>query len=697
MWKKLLLLLSFTLLLSAEVVNIKATADNDFIIVKRVGNSVDVVYRSDDGIEWKKVQEYNLTIDKKELKDCEIDIIAWGDHRIQQALAASFSSNGNTIVTKADSSSPIKSYVTKIENQAEWAVNNYPDDATIIDIFDTMYPDETADLGSVQNNSIYGDYAISVGADAHWIWAKKALQGAELGNNFTVYTIDCNTIINSNSNSDDNTTTATIPCEKLNDINNIISDLHNRAPNDNELGLWEMFKNGEMDCVKFFANIFADTSDLSDEEYIKNLYKYLYGEVISEEELNNLLNQLASGELTRNSLLNSMLNSDKFKELCENCYSVTQTTDSCIDDIIAILYDRTANDSEIELWREYQANKIDCAKFVHSLLATEEVSEWTNQEYISRVYQLITDSEIDEVGLNYWQNQLDSGSITRDGLIDALLSSSDAKICSKCNDNIDENTTDDNNTNCLQVITHAYDPKTGEERDFPTPCDVPDGWIVGTPDTVNCDTLYDELSHTSDLNDKYFIEMAYQKLNAEATQTDIDFWSKEFEAGLSREDFINILPLLPEFKDKCKGGVCEGAQNIDESSNDNTNNSTDNETANNSLTSFVERFYRLILGREADQEGLKYWVEQLQSGKLSGSDLANGFIHSTEFQNRNLDDTEYVKILYRAFFNREADSGGLEHWLYELSRGASRDYVLNGFLLSLEFDNLCQKFGIRAF
>lgn len=29
---------------------------------------------------------------------------------------------------------------------------------------------------------------------------------------------------------------------------------------------------------------------------------------------------------------------------------------------------------------------------------------------------------------------------------------------------------------CIQVITPARNPKTGEVRDFPTPCDVPEGW-----------------------------------------------------------------------------------------------------------------------------------------------------------------------------------------------------------------------------
>lgn len=29
---------------------------------------------------------------------------------------------------------------------------------------------------------------------------------------------------------------------------------------------------------------------------------------------------------------------------------------------------------------------------------------------------------------------------------------------------------------CIQVITRARNPQTGEEKDFPTPCDVPEGW-----------------------------------------------------------------------------------------------------------------------------------------------------------------------------------------------------------------------------
>ena len=53
---------------------------------------------------------------------------------------------------------------------------------------------------------------------------------------------------------------------------------------------------------------------------------------------------------------------------------------------------------------------------------------------------------------------------------------------------MDEEIIDENQTICAQVITHAYNPETNEEKDFPTPCDVPESWIVGTPPDDNNET-----------------------------------------------------------------------------------------------------------------------------------------------------------------------------------------------------------------
>ncbi len=34
---------------------------------------------------------------------------------------------------------------------------------------------------------------------------------------------------------------------------------------------------------------------------------------------------------------------------------------------------------------------------------------------------------------------------------------------------------------CIQVVTSATNPDTGEVVDFPTPCDVPEGWEAVAP------------------------------------------------------------------------------------------------------------------------------------------------------------------------------------------------------------------------
>jgi len=111
---------------------------------------------------------------------------------------------------------------------------------------------------------------------------------------------------------------------------------------------------------------------------------------------------------------------------------------------------------------------------------------------------------------------------------------------------------------------------------------------------------------------------------------------------------------------------------------------------------FVERFYSTVLERSSDSEGLNYWTEELISSRRAGADIARGFIFSSEFITRDINNNEFVNILYRAFFNREADSEGFETWIGQLNSGISRYDILNGFLYSLEFDNLCREYGILA-
>ncbi|MCQ2534360.1 MAG: DUF4214 domain-containing protein, partial [Clostridia bacterium] len=109
---------------------------------------------------------------------------------------------------------------------------------------------------------------------------------------------------------------------------------------------------------------------------------------------------------------------------------------------------------------------------------------------------------------------------------------------------------------------------------------------------------------------------------------------------------------------------------------------------------FVNRCYSVALGRDADSEGYKYWVDNLNNGAACGAQVGYGFIFSAEYINKNRSNEDFVKDLYSMYFDREPDEGGYNYWMDMLEDGVSRETVFAGFANSLEFYNLCTKYGV---
>ena len=98
-----------------------------------------------------------------------------------------------------------------------------------------------------------------------------------------------------------------------------------------------------------------------------------------------------------------------------------------------------------------------------------------------------------------------------------------------------------------------------------------------------------------------------------------------------------------------------------------------------------------------DQGGQAGWVIKLMNGEVTGTSCAYGFVFSPEFTNLNLDNSDFVKYMYKAFFGREADEDGLNYWVGKLDNGtATREDIFAGFSGSAEFANLCAGYGINA-
>jgi hypothetical protein len=138
---------------------------------------------------------------------------------------------------------------------------------------------------------------------------------------------------------------------------------------------------------------------------------------------------------------------------------------------------------------------------------------------------------------------------------------------------------------------------------------------------------------------------------------------------------------------------------------------TGGSTYNNTLTftgtaekSLVSHYYRSLLGRAPDAGGKAFWESEALRVSTLGANvneawfaLAISFINSPEYSLATKTDAQFVTDLYRTFFNRAPDSGGLGYWTGQLGSGLPREVLLASFLFSPEFTGFTQSiFGNTA-
>ena len=112
---------------------------------------------------------------------------------------------------------------------------------------------------------------------------------------------------------------------------------------------------------------------------------------------------------------------------------------------------------------------------------------------------------------------------------------------------------------------------------------------------------------------------------------------------------------------------------------------------------FVKRLYSNILNREADEDGLNFWTNDLMNKNQTGRDIVFKFLRSPEFVAKNYDNEEYLKILYTVFFDREPDADGLKYWKELLdAKTITKDQVAEGFVNSPEWADTCSSYGIKS-
>ena len=186
-------------------------------------------------------------------------------------------------------------------------------------------------------------------------------------------------------------------------------------------------------------------------------------------------------------------------------------------------------------------------------------------------------------------------------------------------------------------------------------------------------------------SDTEYIAMLYEVfMDRSADTAGLSYWQDLLNQGLSREYVFNGFATSQEFGNICKSyGITPGKVTLKQNRDQNAN-----------LTKFVNRIYTKAMGRTGEADGLNYWCGMILSKKMTPVAVAEQFIYSKEFTDKNLSDKEYIKVLYRTFMGREADNAGLNYWLGEMKKGNTRKDILKRFAASDEFKKIQQSFGL---
>ncbi len=102
----------------------------------------------------------------------------------------------------------------------------------------------------------------------------------------------------------------------------------------------------------------------------------------------------------------------------------------------------------------------------------------------------------------------------------------------------------------------------------------------------------------------------------------------------------------------------------------------------------VRRLYLAYFGREPDAGGLEHWMRRRVDG-AAVAQVSAAFADSDEFARTygELDDPAFVDLVYRNVMGRAADPGGRAFWVERLAQGVPRGEVMTAFAESNEFSS----------
>lgn len=176
------------------------------------------------------------------------------------------------------------------------------------------------------------------------------------------------------------------------------------------------------------------------------------------------------------------------------------------------------------------------------------------------------------------------------------------------------------------------------------------------------------------LSTEDFVDFLYVKaLGRPSETTGKAYWIDQIDGGLGRGDALLSFSESAEHRVQTADTLAKGLWVTDDK------------------YQAIAALYDTFSNRLPDEDGLGYWVGQLQSGK-SLSEIASGFAASSEFSNATagFSNSQLVDFMYENALERTADADGREYWIDQLDRGLSKGDLMLGFSESAEHYNLLE-------
>lgn len=100
------------------------------------------------------------------------------------------------------------------------------------------------------------------------------------------------------------------------------------------------------------------------------------------------------------------------------------------------------------------------------------------------------------------------------------------------------------------------------------------------------------------------------------------------------------------------------------------------------VENFVISLYLGLMDRMPDEDGLRYWTNQLTSGEMTEDAVIKSFLASQEFDERSesINASEIIQTIYSNAFDRVTDEAGLGYWTEAVTSGTPLATVIKQIL-----------------